>query len=248
MPLTNRVETEEVLDLCPSGEIFACDFYLTGAETWAEKAWGFQRGLVTNVDHHAPVARMRQHLSSTNLALLRVRQEGVVAAGSHIVLNHTDCDSVLSAAVLSGAVEPSDELGVAAIAADHTGEPNAIADLLQTVDALLVPSPLDLWASVGIREVIGQVSHINESLQSLLIVNQCQPHTKLAKEVLDILSDFGIPLCPVVLRQRTAYRQAAIFGQTVHDLDAQAKPAIHEIEELTDYLCRVLDLSLRKDS
>ena len=112
----------------------------------------------------------------------------------------------------------------------------------------LVPSPLDLWASVGIRAVIGQVSHINESLQSLLIVNQRQPHTKLAKEVLGILSDFGIPLCPVVLRQRTAYRQAAIFGQTVHDLDAQAKPAIHEIEELTDYLCRVLDLSLRKDS
>ncbi len=136
MPLTNRVETEEVLDLCPSGEIFACDFYLTDAETWAEKAWGFQLGRVTNVDHHAPVARMRQHLSSTNLALLRVRQEGVVAAGSHIVLNHTDCDSVLSAAVLSGAVEPSDELGVAAIAADHTGEPNAIADLLQAVDAL----------------------------------------------------------------------------------------------------------------
>ncbi len=164
MPLTNRVETEEVLDLCPSGEIFARDFYLTDAETWAEKAWGFQRGLVTNVDHHAPVARMRQHLSSTNLALLRVRQEGVVAAGSHIVLNHTDCDSVLSAAVLSGAVEPSDELGVAAIAADHTGEPNAIADLLQAMDALLVPSPLDLWASVGIREVIGQVSADRQSM------------------------------------------------------------------------------------
>lgn len=112
----------------------------------------------------------------------------------------------------------------------------------------LVPSPLDLWASVGIREVIGQVSHINESLQSLLVVNQCQPHTKLAKEVLDILADFGIPLCPIVLRQRTAYRQAAIFGQTVHDLDAQAKPAVGEIEELTDYLCRVLDLPLRQDS
>lgn len=110
----------------------------------------------------------------------------------------------------------------------------------------LLPSPLDLWASVGIREVIDQVSNINQSLQSLLVVNQCQPNTKLAKEVVEILSDFGIPLSSVVLRQRTAYRQAAIFGQTVHDLDSAAKPAVAEVEELTDEVCRVLNLPARK--
>lgn len=136
LPLTNHVEVEEVLSVCPAGEIFACDFYLTGAESWEEKAWGFQRGRVTNLDHHAPVGRMTQHISSTNLALLRVRHDGVAPSGSHIVLNHTDCDSVLSAAVLSGDVDPDDVFGVAALAADHTGELNPIADLLQAVDAL----------------------------------------------------------------------------------------------------------------
>lgn len=97
----------------------------------------------------------------------------------------------------------------------------------------IIPSPLDLWASVGIRKVIENVSDINESLAARLVVNQCQPKTNLAREALEVLPEFGIPVCKSFLRQRTVYRQSAVFGQTVQDFGSKAKDAIQEIEALT---------------
>ena len=97
-----------------------------------------------------------------------------------------------------------------------------------------IPSPLDMWAAVGIRQVIENVSEINETLIARLVVNQCQPNTTLAKEVLEILPEFGIDLCKTFIRQRTVYRQSAVFGQTVHDFGAKAAPAVEEVEALAD--------------
>ena len=104
----------------------------------------------------------------------------------------------------------------------------------------IIPSPLDLWASVGIRKVIENVSDINETLMARLVVNQCQPKTNLAKEALEVLPEFGIPVCKNYLRQRTAYRQSAVFGQTVQDFGSKAKDAIQEIEALTKEVLSIL--------
>ena len=104
----------------------------------------------------------------------------------------------------------------------------------------IIPSPLDLWASVGIRKVIENVGDINETLKSRLVVNQCQPKTNLAKETLEILPEFGIMVCKNYLRQRTAYRQSAVFGQTVQDLGSKATDAIAEIEALTEEILSIL--------
>lgn len=98
----------------------------------------------------------------------------------------------------------------------------------------LIPSPLDMWAAVGIRQVIENVGEINETLQSRLVINQCQPQTSLAKEAMEILPEFGIELCGTFMHQRQVYRQSAVFGQTVHDFGSKAAPAIAEIEALTD--------------
>jgi len=104
----------------------------------------------------------------------------------------------------------------------------------------IIPSPLDLWASVGIRKVIENVGDINETLKSRLVVNQCQPKTNLAKETLEILPEFGIMVCKNYLRQRTAYRQSAVFGQTVQDFGSKATDAIAEIEALTEEILSIL--------
>jgi len=104
----------------------------------------------------------------------------------------------------------------------------------------IIPSPLDLWASVGIRKVIENVGDINETLKARLVVNQCQPKTNLAKEALEVLPEFGIKVCKNYLRQRTAYRQSAVFGQTVQDFGSKASDAIAEVEALTDEILSVL--------
>lgn len=134
IPLASVVHSEQLLEIAPTGAIYACDFTVAGVESWQERAWGYEQGRILNIDHHADTPLMRRRVSSANLALLRVAEAGAATAGESVVINHTDCDSVLSAAIMCGAVEPLPELGEAAIAADHTGEVNAIADLLQALD------------------------------------------------------------------------------------------------------------------
>lgn len=112
-------------------------------------------------------------------------------------------------------------------------------------DLAIIPlsaSPLDMWASVGIRKIIENVSDINESLEARLVVNQCQPNTTLAKEALEILPEFGIKLFDNFIRQRTVYRQCAVFGQTVHDYGSRADAAVKEVEGLTDEIEKILKL------
>ena len=136
LPLASVVPAEQLFEVAPTGPIYACDFIVAGAESWHERAWGYERGRIRNIDHHADTPLMRRRVSSANLALLRVAEAGTATAGESVVINHTDCDSVLSAAILCGAIAPLPEFGEAAIAADHTGEVNAIADLLQTLYTL----------------------------------------------------------------------------------------------------------------
>jgi chromosome partitioning protein len=105
----------------------------------------------------------------------------------------------------------------------------------------VIPSPLDMWAAVGIREVIGNVSDINEELKSRLVINQLQPNTTLAKESLEVLPEFGIELCETYMRQRQVYRQSAVFGQTVHDFGSRAAAAVQEVEALADEMLTLLN-------
>jgi chromosome partitioning protein len=112
-----------------------------------------------------------------------------------------------------------------------------IADLVLVP---IIPSPLDMWAAVGIRQVILNVADLNEGLRSRLVLNQCQPNTTLAQETLEVLPEFGIELAKTQIRHRQVYRQSAVFGQTVHDFGSKASAAIEETEALTDEAFEVL--------
>lgn len=146
LPLRNRVTVEEVEAECPGTRpIVACDFYIEGAERSARGGGGngaprqpaaLRMGRIVNLDHHAPLPEMERPITSTRLAFehLVAGREPSVAHAPWVVINHTDCDSILSSALMMGLLEPSEELVAASIAADHTGEANAIADLLQGLD------------------------------------------------------------------------------------------------------------------
>lgn len=103
----------------------------------------------------------------------------------------------------------------------------------------VVPSPPDLWAAVGIRQVIENAGDINDGLQSRLVMNMCLPQTAIARDAMEILPEFGIGVCRATIKLRTAYRQAALDGQTVHDGGSRAAAAVEEVEALT---AEVLDL------
>ncbi|KAJ4462707.1 hypothetical protein PAPYR_719 [Paratrimastix pyriformis] len=119
----------------------ACDFYIEGIEKddqdgqTEKRSFGHIKGRITNVDHHSPIPEFCRRVSSGNLALRYVAEMGVVAAEDPVFINHTDCDSILSSAIVRGILPPLPEFGEAVIAADHTGSPNPIADLLQALDS-----------------------------------------------------------------------------------------------------------------
>lgn len=59
---------------------------------------------------------------------------GTVAPDVPVRITHTDCDSILSAGIVSGVLSADLVFGEAAIAADHTGAAHPIADLLQAIE------------------------------------------------------------------------------------------------------------------
>lgn len=84
------------------------------------------------IDHHAPDKRWERRISSGNLSRRFVEIRGSCKLA---VINHTACDSILSAGIATGILEPSDAYDKAVIAADHTCRENQIADLLQSITA-----------------------------------------------------------------------------------------------------------------
>lgn len=105
----------------------------------------------------------------------------------------------------------------------------------------VIPSPVDLWASVAIKRLILNVCEINKDLRPRILVNQCQLNTSITKEILEFLPQFGIPEFHTRLHQRTAYRQAAAFGSMVHALrNPRPFPAIEEIDALAKEVVELL--------
>jgi len=142
LPVFRAGNLDDLLARYPTGEILACDFYIAGAELGTPVPGGYRLGTrVLNIDHHAPTARMSRVISATNLALdwraatANTPSESRQAAEQPIVvINHTDCDSILSSGIASCRLDALPGYGRAALAADHTGEENAIADALQALE------------------------------------------------------------------------------------------------------------------
>jgi chromosome partitioning protein len=125
-------------------------------------------------------------------------------------------------------------------------ESAATQSALMVADLVLIPiipSPTDLWAAAGIRKLIENVKDtINESLEARLVPNMVQSNTMITRDVLDLLTSFGIELLGAQLHLRTAYRQAAALGCVVATLGSDAHAANDEINTLTGRVLQLLEL------
>jgi hypothetical protein len=213
-----QVFTPEMIELLGTEHIIACDFYVSGAETAEPVPGGFSFGRVLNIDHHADKPSMKRFVSSTNLALDRIRELGVDAPSSTVVISHADCDSVLSAGIVSGHLDPDLSLGMAAIAADHTGEENVVADLLQELDNL------------------GAIAKLNPADQQTELLYRFDAVKRLIEDGEDSLDDRA--LTAIVERRRKRNAAAAFsenglshsgglaFGLPTEKLDGEFFPSL----------------------
>jgi chromosome partitioning protein len=118
---------------------------------------------------------------------------------------------------------------------------------LLIADLALVPvirSPLDLWSSAGIVQLIENARVVNEELQVLLVLNQWNQNRLLAKDSAEVLNSFGLPVANQRIGDREVYRQCSMYGMTVHDMGPRARIAVQEMEMLTSEIMTILHPSM----
>ena len=108
----------------------------------------------------------------------------------------------------------------------------------------VVPSPLDIWEATRISGFLDEVNEIREGggvepIQTRLVINKLKTGTTFGKEIKEALEGIGIPALKTAIREREAYKHAALYGTSVHNVP-RAKAASEEIIKLTAEIVRIV--------
>lgn len=169
--------------------VCVCDFYVQGSEQGrfdSGSALHYDDLLI--IDHHAPVPSLMQHISSAVIATTYVRRHGPLDDDWVVVINHTDADSLLAALIMTGVLPPDEEYAEAAIAADHTGAENLIADVLQALE-----DDRSIATSVAVLfKIVKHRSTARRALRATIAAGQVQWINDVAYLVLEQRIDAGL--------------------------------------------------------
>ncbi len=112
---------------------------------------------------------------------------------------------------------------------------HATLQALRACDLALIPvlpSPVDLWASLRLPQEIEAARRDNPNLKAYLVLNQQEPKNALSAAMHEALAEFDIPVLTAVVRRRAAYRSAALEGVSVYQMGRRGAPAVDEIESI----------------
>lgn len=114
--------------------------------------------------------------------------------------------------------------------------------VMASADLMLIPvlpSPLDLWASVEMAALVNQAQQKNRALQAYLVLNQVETRNALSRVMQQAVAEFDVPLLQAGLQRRAAYRSAAVEGVSVYALGNRGLQAAADIEAIIEeLLCR----------
>src|SRR5258706_984702 len=99
--------------------------------------YDFQNRVLLNIDHHNEYASKTKDFSTTHQVIITIQEKifNPIDPEKVVLVNHDDTDSVLSLLLSTHRNVPSkviDLFAEAAKAADHTGEPNRLANLIDS--------------------------------------------------------------------------------------------------------------------
>jgi chromosome partitioning protein len=112
-----------------------------------------------------------------------------------------------------------------------------IAAIMASAHKVLIPvlpSPLDLWASVEMAALVGQAAQKNPALQACLILNQVETRNALSRVMQQAVAEFDVPLLQASIQRRAAYRSAAVEGVSVYGLGSRGLQAVADIEAIIE--------------
>lgn len=108
---------------------------------------------------------------------------------------------------------------------------------LQRCDVALVPvlpSPVDLWASLRLPQMVEDARSHNRSLRACVLVNQVESRSALSAAMREALAEFGLPVLRSQLCRRGAYKTAALEGVSVYELGGRGRAAAAEIDSVIE--------------
>jgi chromosome partitioning protein len=105
----------------------------------------------------------------------------------------------------------------------------------------VLPSPLDLWASVHVEKELEWARTVNPGIKALLVVNQLEARTRLSRLVQDALAEIAMPVAKTSIMRRMAYRNAMLQGCSVLDAGASASDAAADIKQLVEEVVTIYD-------
>lgn len=101
------------------------------------------------------------------------------------------------------------------------------------------PTPADLWATVGVIELVSKARLVNPSLRAFGVPNRVTS-TNLGKQVLAVMKGNNIEFLEGRLGNRTSFQEATIRGTVPSKMGTAHKAAAAEVEALvTDLLFRL---------
>jgi chromosome partitioning protein len=112
---------------------------------------------------------------------------------------------------------------------------HASVQALRACDIALIPvlpSPIDLWASLRLPQEVAEARKLNANLKAFLVLNQIEPKSAISAAMHEALAEFGMPVLQATLRRRAAYRAAALEGVSVFQMGSRGAPAADEIEAI----------------
>jgi chromosome partitioning protein len=97
------------------------------------------------------------------------------------------------------------------------------------------PSPLDVWASAEVVTLVREAKLYKPNLKCNFVINRKITNSLIAKEVIDALSQYGIPILNAQISQRVIFADAFSQGSVVSEYDPKST-ALAEIYQLREEL------------
>ena len=98
----------------------------------------------------------------------------------------------------------------------------------------VLPSPLDLWATVHVEQELEWARSVNPDVKGLIVVNQLESRTLLSKLIREALDEIELPVAKTAITRRMAFRNAMLQGCSVLEAGAIANDAAQDINQLID--------------
>lgn len=118
-----------------------------------------------------------------------------------------------------------------------TVQGDTVAAVLRVAHRVLIPvlpSPIDLWASVDMAVAVNEARQHNSGLRACLVLNQLESRNALSRDMREAVAEFDMPVLVAGMQRRAVYRSAAVEGRSVYGMGKRGQLAVSDIEAIIE--------------